>query len=87
MGECDHRFVYAGFRYSDGANPRPGSGAVNTYYGQAYFCERCLETQVHRSAAGDRNSYQQRLEGATPASEQEREKLVPEHDRTWGRRW
>lgn len=39
---CDHKYQYAGVRYSLGAHPRPGSGAVNVYYAHVYFCERCL---------------------------------------------
>jgi hypothetical protein len=83
--KCDHKFIYAGLRHANGDYPRPGSGASTTYYGHAYFCERCLEPRVERADFGDRCSYQKPLDGSAPASQREAELLVPTHDRAFGR--
>jgi hypothetical protein len=81
---CDHIFIASGVRYADGAYCRPGGSARRTYYGHAYFCQRCLATRVE-PIAGDWDSYQTRVPGSAPASQAEYDCLVPEHDRPWGR--
>ena len=83
---CDHRFTYAGLRFAHGSCPRPGTGATTTYYGHAYFCDRCLEPRIESADAGDRNSYQPILDGAVPASDRERALLVPDGDKPWSYR-
>lgn len=77
---CEHRFAYAGLRYADGGRNRPGSGAKDTYYGHAYFCEKCLTPRIEGAVSGDRNSYQERLPSSAPASDAERKLLVPSYD-------
>lgn len=75
MSGCRHKFVYSGLRFADGRRNRPGSGSVTTYYGHAYYCEKCLEARVEPTGAHGWNSYQPRLPDSTPASDSERKLL------------
>ena len=82
MADCEHKFVYKGLIWANGEWPLPGSGAAKTYYGDAYFCEKCLEPRVEKMSNLDSNSYAKRLDGSTPASDREYELLVPSTDRS-----
>lgn len=79
---CEHKFTYAGVRFAHGANPRPGSGAVNRYYAHVYFCEKCLEKKSEPIKGIDDCSYFDIQFGATPGTKDE---CVPEYDRTYRR--
>lgn len=41
MNPCDHKFAYQGLVTWPSRDPRPGSGAHDRIYADAYFCERC----------------------------------------------
>lgn len=46
MNDCEHRFAYQGPVTWPSEHPLPGTGAHARYYGDAYFCERCLTLHV-----------------------------------------
>ena len=77
-----HTYVDGGTIFSDGGYSLPGSGATRRYYGSLYFCQGCLNKQIERISTGDENSYMPIKYGARPATEQERQLLVPESDRS-----
>lgn len=79
--EHEHKFVAGGTVFSDGANPLPGSGATRRYYGTMFFCESCLHRQVESLGSLDESSYSTIRFGARPATENERQLLVPDYDR------
>lgn len=54
----EHKWVFQHIVYWDGRDPLPGSGAYPRYYGDKYFCEKCLETKIlNERRLG--NSYEQ----------------------------
>lgn len=78
---CDHKYVYMGFQYADGANPLPGSGARRRYYAHAFYCERCLEQRAELIEYSGDNTYSKPHEGATKGRAS---LIVPVGDRTYG---
>ena len=84
MSECEHKFVYAGVRYAEGSELRPGGGAVNRYYAHVYFCESCLKRVGEPIKGIDESSYSPVRFHATPGDPAI--VGVPEHDRE-GWRW
>ena len=64
---CEHSFQYAGVRYRDGNQKKPGSGACYRYYAHVYFCSKCLKTRAEPKWY-EGTTYDGVSHGATPAS-------------------
>lgn len=81
---CEHNFQYAGVRYDQGVNPRPGSGATRRYYAHVYYCSKCTETKGEPIPDPHEqwNSYMDIKFGATPGTAAQCG--VPAHDQ-WRR--
>lgn len=62
---CDHKYVFQHVVYWYADTPLPGSGAHARVYGDKYYCERCLETEIiNERTIG--NSYQHALPNTFP---------------------
>lgn len=83
-GHGEHKLVYAGVRYAEGAWNIPGGGARRRYYAHVYFCERCAEERGRPIAGIEDNSYFLPRFGATPGDPDV--VGVPESDREGLRR-
>jgi hypothetical protein len=79
---CAHDFSYLGMQYWTDPAPRPGTGALTVRYYHAFFCRRCLETELKSAEAGDRNSYEAPVDGSTPVSKEDAGKLRQAHRRS-----
>lgn len=64
--DCEHVFRYEGVVYKVADHPRPGSGAHDRLYYDAYFCQHCLVQEL--KPLGRRGTtYDELLFGARPA--------------------
>jgi len=62
---CEHKYQYQGTVYWSDKYPLPGSGAHARIYGDRYFCERCLETQI-KNERKEGNDYNKPIPGTLP---------------------
>lgn len=63
--ECEHTWRFANTVYWAGRYPLPGSDARERMYGDRYFCEKCLETQI-KNERSEGNTYGQPVPGTFP---------------------
>lgn len=62
---CDHQWQFQSVVYWPGLERLPGSDARPMWYGDRYFCQKCLETKiVNQRAIG--NDYRPPLPGTFP---------------------
>lgn len=64
--ECAHEYAHQGLVYRFSSRNRPGSGARDVQYWDAYFCARCLAME-YRNRRVHGNSYERAIDGAVPA--------------------
>ena len=62
---CDHEYHFQNVVYHYSEYPRPGSGAYDRIYEDAYFCSRCLDV-VYKNSRVLGNSYSKAIEGTVP---------------------
>jgi hypothetical protein len=60
---CEHAYEYQGVVTWPSADPRPGSGAHDRHYADAYVCTRCLAMRTMRERVMG-NTYEKALSGA-----------------------
>lgn len=71
--ECRHCWNYAGVRFFDSDEPRPGTGARRRYYAHIYNCMHCMETRGEPipDPYDNYNTYQEIRFGATPGTREQ----------------
>lgn len=65
MTACEHRFIYAGVKYTESKYTMPGSGAHERDYFDHYYCDRCLEHRYEQLPVTN-NTYSPPLFSASP---------------------
>ena len=62
---CEHKYQYQGTVYWSGEYNLSGSGAHARIYGDRYYCEKCLDTQIKNERI-EGNDYNKPLPGTLP---------------------
>lgn len=62
--DCDHVWKFQMVVYWTGEK-LPGSGACHVWYGDKFFCEKCLETKVINNRI-EGNDYHKPISGTFP---------------------